>query len=405
MGAFEYTAVDAGGKEQKGVLEGETAKQVRQLLREKKLFPLEVAEIKEKSNKGGLASFSIGGGISANDLSMFTRQLATLVNAAMPLETALKATAEQTDHPKIQSIVLSVRSRVMEGHTFADGLADFPRAFPELYIATVAAGAQSGHLDTVLERLADYTEARQELKQKIQQAMIYPVALTVIAILIVSLMLVYVVPKVVGVFTDTGRELPGMTAFLINSSEFLQNYGLMIAAAIAAGLFGFSRLLRNPGPKEKFDKFLLKVPLVSKLVRGANTARFTRTFSILTGAGVPVLDCLRISSEVISNLPMKYAVEEASHRIREGAPIGESLGKSGYFPPICVHLISSGEASGQLENMLGRAAVNQEREMDGLVGSLVSILGPAVIVGMGGVVTFIVLAILLPIFQLNQMVG
>ena len=404
MGAFEYIAVDAAGKEQKGVMEGETPRQVRQLLREKSLFPVEVTEVKEKQKNSGL-KISFGGGISANDLAMFTRQLATLVNAAMPLETALKAVAEQTEQPKIQSIVLSVRSRVMEGHTFADGLKDFPKAFPELYIATVAAGEQSGHLDTVLERLADYTESRQELKQKIQQAMIYPVVLTVLAVSIVSLMLVYVVPKVVGVFSDTGRELPGTTQFLIASSEFLQSYGLLLVIALIAAGLGFNRLLKNSRPKMAFDKFLLKLPLVSKLVRGFNTARFTRTFSILTGAGVPVLESLRISNEVVSSAPMKQAVEDASHRIREGAAIGESLGKSGYFPPICVHLIASGESSGQLENMLGRAAQNQEREMDGLIATLLGILEPAVIVGMGVVVTFIVLSILMPIFQLNELVG
>ena len=404
MGAFEYTAVDAAGKERKGVLEGETARQVRQLLREKNLFPLDVAEVKEKADDGHF-SISFGGGISAADLAMFTRQLATLVNAALPLETALKAVAEQTEHPKIQSIVLSVRSRVMEGHTFADGLKDFPKAFPELYIATVAAGEQSGHLDTVLERLADYTEARQELRQKVQQAMIYPAVLIVLAFGIVTLMLVYVVPKVVGVFTDSGRELPAMTRVLIGVSEFLQSYGLLLGIILVIAGFAFNRMLQYPEPRRAFDKALLKIPLVGRLVRGFNTARFTRTFSILTGAGVPVLDCLRISSEVIVNTPMKIAVEEASNRVREGAPIGASLAKSGYFPPICVHLIASGESSGQLENMLGRAAHNQEREMDGLIATMLGILEPAVIVGMGIIVTFIVLSILLPIFQLNELVG
>jgi len=404
MGAFEYTAVDAAGKETKGVLEGETAKHVRQVLRERKLFPVSVAEVAEKQASEKF-SFSFGRSISAADLAMFTRQLATLENAGMPLETALKAVAEQTEHPKVQSILLSVRSRVMEGHTFADGLKDFPKAFPELYIATVAAGEQSGHLDAVLERLADYTESRQELRQKIQQAMIYPCVLVVLALGIVSLMLVYVVPKVVGVFADTGRDLPGMTVFLIGVSDFLQNYGWVLVVLLIAGWFGFRQMLKNPDFKMRFDQFLLKLPLVGRLVRGFNTARFTRTFSILTGAGVPVLDCLRIASEVISNAPMKEAVEEASHRIREGAPIGGSLGKSGYFPPIAIHLISSGESSGQLENMLDRAAVNQEREMDGLIATMLGILEPAVIVLMGAAVLFIVLAILLPIFQLNELVS
>ncbi|MDH4021937.1 MAG: type II secretion system inner membrane protein GspF [Gammaproteobacteria bacterium] len=404
MGAFEYTAVDASGKESRGVLEGDTARQVRQLLRERQLLPLTVAEVAE-SEATRQKSFTLRPTLSASDLALVTRQLATLVQSSLPLEEALLAVSEQTESSRVKSILIGVRSKVMEGHTLADGFGDFPKAFPEIYRATVSAGEQSGHLDAVLERLADYTEGRQVLRQKIQHAMIYPVVLTVLALLIVSGMLVYVVPKVVGVFSNTGRELPGLTIFLIALSDFLRDYGLYLLIALIAAGFAARRALRRPGPRRWLDAFLLRIPLVAKLVRGSNTARFTRTLSILTGSGVPVLEALRISAAVVTNVPMREAVEGASDRVREGAPIGKSLAVGGYFPPLCVHLISSGEASGELETMLSRAAVNQEREMDGLIAALLGILEPALIVSMGVIVLIIVLAILLPIFELNQLVG
>jgi general secretion pathway protein F len=404
MGAFEYTAVDAGGKERKGILEGDTARQVRQLLRERQLLPLTVTEIAERE-ASRQQSFTLRPTMSANDLALVTRQLATLVQSSLPLEEALLAVSEQTESTRVKSVLIGVRSKVMEGHTLADGFADFPKAFPEIYRATVSAGEQSGHLDAVLERLADYTEGRQVLRQKIQHAMIYPVVLTALALLIVSGMLVYVVPKVVGVFSNTGRELPGLTLFLIALSDFMREYGLLLVAALIGAAFAARRALRQPGPRRWRDALLLRIPLVAKLVRGSNTARFTRTLSILTGSGVPVLEALRISAEVVTNVPMREAVEAAATRVREGAPIGKSLAAGGYFPPLCVHLISSGEASGELEAMLTRAATNQEREMDGLIAALLGILEPALIVSMGIIVLVIVLAILLPIFELNQLVG
>jgi len=404
MGAFEYTAVDPSGKEKKGVIEGDTPRRVRQALRERDLLPLSINEIAEKeSSKKQI--FPARRALSANDLAIITRQIATLVHSGIPLEEALTAVGEQNDKPRIKSVIMGVRAKVMEGHTLADGLADFPKAFPEIYRATVLAGEQSGHLDAVLERLADYTESRQELRQKIMNAMIYPIVLTVLAFSIVSLMLVYVVPKVVGVFANTGQELPALTTALIALSDFLRDYGVFVLILIGILAWVARRALQPPGPRRKFHIFLLRLPVVGKLVRGLNTAQFTRTFSILTGSGVPVLESLQISAEVISNLPMRDGVEEAAARIREGAAIGKSLAASGHFPPLCIHLISSGEASGQLEMMLGRAAANQEREMDGLIAALLGILEPALIVGMGGVVLVIVLAILLPIFELNQLVG
>ncbi len=403
MGAFEYTAVDLAGRRSKGVLEGDTARQVRQLLRDRKLLPLQVAEVAEKE-AGASRGIGLRRGISAMDLALFTRQLATLVRSGMPLEESLLAASQQTERPRLKSIVLGVRSRVMEGHALADGLADFPQAFPEIYRATVAAGEQSGHLDTVLERLADFAENRQLVRQKISHALIYPVFLTSMAFLIVALLLVYVVPKVVGVYDNIGQDLPALTRGLISLSDFMRANGVYLLI-LAAGLVWLARrILRQEGPRRRCHETLLRLPLVGRLTRGANTARFTRTFSILVGSGVPVLEALRIAGAVVSNLPMRDGVEEAAARVREGAPIGKSLAARELFPPMTIHLISSGEASGELEAMLERAAANQERELDSTIAAMLSIMEPMLILGMGVLVLIIVLAILLPIFELNQLV-
>lgn len=402
MGAFDYKAVDSSGKPVQGVLEGDNARQVRQLLREKHLLPLEVTEVAEKEKKRHKLGFRKG--ISAPDLALFTRQLATLVQAGLPLEEALRAVSQQTEKSRVSSILMGVRSRLMEGHPLAVGMADFPMAFPEMYRATVAAGEQSGHLDMVLERLADYTESRQILRQKLSSAAIYPIVLSVMAILIVTGMLVFVVPKIVGIFDDSNQKLPFLTTALISVSHAIRDYGLLGLVAIAGGVFAFKRWLRQKSAQRLVHGFLLRLPLVARLVRGFNNARFTRTLSILSGSGVPVLESMRIAGSVIANLPMWEAVEEATMRVREGATISHSLAARGLFPPMTVHLIASGEASGKLDEMLERAAENQERELDGLIGVMLSILEPALIIVMAIFVFIIVIAILLPIFQLQQIV-
>jgi general secretion pathway protein F len=342
--------------------------------------------------------------VSSADLALFTRQLATLVRAGLPLEESLLAVSQQTEKPRVQSIVLGVRARVMEGHTLADGFAEFPRVFPEIYRATVAAGEQAGHLDNVLERLADYTEGRDQLRQKVLTALLYPIVLTVICFAIVSALLVYVVPQVVSVFEASKAKLPLATRVLIATSGFLRSYGLYLLIAVVIAVVLFRRWLRNPTARRRFHRFQLRLPLVGKLVRGFNTARFTRTFSILSASAVPVLEALRIAGEVVTNLPMRDAVADAAARVREGAPIGRSLAVSRLFPPMTIHLISSGESSGELENMLERAAISQERELDGLLGAMVGLLGPMLIVIMGLFVMGIVFAMLLPIFEINSLI-
>ena len=403
MGAFEYTALDAAGKERTGILEGDTPRHIRQLLREQQLLPVAVAEVAQKEAKRQ-RSFNLMRRVSSADLALFTRQLATLVRAGLPLEESLLAVSQQTEKPRVQSIVLGVRARVMEGHTLADGFAEFPRIFPEIYRATVAAGEQAGHLDNVLERLADYTESRDQLRQKVVAAMLYPIVLTVLCFAIVSALLVYVVPQVVSVFESSKAKLPLMTQMLIATSGFLRAYGIYLLIGIGLAVVLFRRWLRNPDARRRFHRLQLRLPLVGKLARGFNTARFTRTFSILSASAVPVLEALRIAGEVVTNLPMRDAVAEAAARVREGAPIGRSLAASRLFPPMTIHLISSGESSGELEGMLERAAISQERELDGLLAALVGLLGPVMIVCMGLFVMGIVFAMLLPIFELNQLI-
>jgi general secretion pathway protein F len=403
VSAFEYTALDVTGKERKGILEGDTPRHIRQLLREQQLLPVAVAEVAQKEARRQ-RSFSLSRRVSSADLALFTRQLATLVRAGLPLEESLLAVSQQTEKPRVQSIILGVRSRVMEGHTLANGFAEFPRIFPEIYRSTVSAGEQAGHLDNVLERLADYTEGRDQLRQKVLGAMLYPIVLSVICFGIVSALLVYVVPQVVSVFQASKAKLPLITQLLILISGFLRSWGIYLLIGGILAVVGFQRWLRNPAARRQFDRLLLRLPMVGRLARGFNTARFTRTFSILSASSVPVLEALRISGEVVTNLPMRDAVADAAARVREGAPIGRSLAASRLFPPMTIHLISSGESSGQLEAMLERAAISQERELDGLIAAMVGLLGPILIVVMGLFVMGIVFAMLLPIFEMNNLI-
>ncbi len=408
MGAFEYVVLDEKGRERKGVAEGDTARQVRQNLREKGLIPLQITAASQKASaepgKSRMASRLIQRGISTTELALITRQMATLVQAALPLDEVLTAIANQAEKQRIRSMMFAVRSKVMEGHTLAAGLGEYPKVFSDLYRATVDAGEKSGHLDTVLERLADYTENQQELQGKVRQALIYPAFLSVFAIAIVIFLMTNIVPQVVSVFEDIGQELPGLTRSLIAISDFVIAYGLYMLTGVIALIIGIRTLLKQARFLERYHRWLLRVPLIQKLVRGLNTALFTRTFSILTGSGVTVLESMRISAQVVVNLPMRRAILEATERVREGSGIKKSLERSKLFPPMTLQLIASGENSGNLEQMLDRAATQQEREQVTLIAYIVGIFEPAIILTMGVLVLLIVLGILLPIFDLNQLV-
>jgi general secretion pathway protein F len=403
MAAYEYTALDVAGRERRGILDGDSARQVRQLLRDQSLLPVTVTEVSDAAPTQAF-SFSFGNRIRVADIALLTRQLSTLVRSGIPVEEALLAVSQQSEKPRVRSVVAGVRARVMEGRTLAEGLGAFPTVFPEIYRATVSAGEQSGHLDTVLERIADYAENRQILQQKIRNAMIYPVLLTIICLGIVGLLLGYVVPEVVRVFEAGERELPILTRMLISASDFLRAWWWLMLVVIAGAVWGFRRWLRDPAARYRYDAFKLRLPLIGRVTRGNNAARFARTFSILTSSTVPVLEALKIAADVVTNTPMRRAVQDAAVRVREGAPIARSIGASKLFPPMLVHLVASGETSGELEAMLERAADNQERELDGVVNTAVGILGPLMILLMGGFVFVIVIALLLPIFELNQLV-
>ncbi len=403
MPAYEYKALDSKGQEETGILEGDTARQIRQLLRDSNLTPLEVNQV-EKSEKNNQLKTRRAGRVKAADLALLTRQLATLVQSGSPLEEALATTAKQTEKRNVKHILSAVRSRVVEGFSLADGFKMFPSVFPDMYRATVSAGEQSGHLDAVLERMADYTESRQQTQQRISTAMFYPAILTVLSIAIVAGLLGFIVPKIVDVFDNVGQELPVMTQMLIAVSDFVRAYGIIIGIGLILAFIIFKQLIKIPKWRYKYHNFLLKVPIIKKMVRGLNTARFARTLSILASSGVPILDAMSISAQVVQNLPMRKAVTDAAVKVREGMAINRALEQSGYFPPMTVYLIASGESSGRLDDMLERAAIQQERETDAMLTNMLGIFEPMLILIMGGVVLLIVLSILLPILNLNQLV-
>lgn len=404
MAAYDYVALDSNGRKKRGVLEADSSRQIRQLLRDKGWMPLEVDESSAKQQRKQLSDL-LGPGISVNDLALITRQLATLVQGALPLEESLNAVAQQTEKPAIRSMLLAVRAKVLEGHSLAKSLAEFPRAFPELYCATVAAGEQSGYLDKVLNRLADYTESSSESRQKIKLALLYPIILLLLSILIVSGLMVYVVPDVVEVFVDSGQQLPALTVGLITISDFLRSYGILLLALILAAALAFRFALTKPSFRLAYDRRLLELPLVGRVSRGINTARFASTLSILTSSAVPLVEALKISGEVLSNRWLKVKVKEVTQQVTEGGSLHASLQQAGYFPPMMIHMIASGESSGELDMMLERVAANQEREIQGFIAVMLGLFEPLMLLFMGACVLLIVLAILLPILNINQLVG
>lgn len=412
MAAFEYVALNAKGRNEKGLIEAETARQARQLLRDRSLMVTELKEVAEQ-NIGSSKNESAGGGLfkrstgslSSAELALFTRQLATLFRSGLPLDEALTVVAQQSESPKVQRITLGIRSRVTEGDSLASALEQFPGAFPILFRATIEAGEQAGKLDHVMERLADYVERAQEMASKVTQAAIYPIIMLVVATGVVMGMMTYVVPQVVEVFEGINAELPLLTRGMIGLSDFLrQAWPVLIFGGIAV-VWLFRRTLRsNEAFRRSWHQRQLGWPVIGRIVRGANTGRFMRTLGILFGSGVPILEAMRIGTQVVENLPMREAIEEAAKRVREGAGLGRSLAASKLFPPIVVHLVSSGESSGRLGEMLERAADNQEKEVELRIGVLMKLMEPVMTVVMGGIVLVIVLAILLPIFDLNTLV-
>ncbi|OOE90458.1 type II secretion system protein GspF [Salinivibrio sp. AR647] len=410
MGAFDYQALDARGRKRKGVIEADTARQARQQLRDKGFTPLDVnATRRQRVNQKASASQPLfsqrNRGIRTQELSLITRQLATLIDASMPLEECLKAVAEQAEKPRIGSMMTSVRARVMEGYTLADALADYPQVFNELYRAMIAAGEKAGYLSTVLSRLADYVENRQRIQSTLLQAMLYPAILTFFSVVIVAFLLATVVPDIVGQFVQTGQALPASTQFLLNASDFITDWGIWVVSALILIGVSIRALLKDTQRRLVWDKKILSLPVIGRVARGLNTSRFARTLAICTASAIPLLDGMKVAAQVMSNQYVRMRVLEAADKVREGASLRVALDQSRLFPPMMLHMIASGERSGDLEPMLSRAADNQDKDFEAQVNVALGIFGPLMIVLMAGLVLFIVVATLMPIIAMNDMVG
>lgn len=406
MAAFEFTALDHQGKQHKGTLEADSSRQVRQMLRDKQWTPLAVSSLADRRRPDAAGNkLWLRRGMSAIELATVTRQLATLIQAAMPVEEALNAVAAQQEKRRIKNLLLAVRSRVLEGYTLAKSLEAFGDVFPSMYRATVAAGEHSGHLDRVLDRLADYTEARMRSGQKVQQALIYPIILMVASVGIVGFLLGFVVPDVVKVFLDSGQELPLITELLISASAGLQTWWPVLLGVLVVLMVSLRYLLQKESIRLAWHQILLTPPLIGRFVRTANAARFASTLSILTRSGVSLVEALVIAAQVVSNDAIRLAVQGAAKRVSEGSSLNKALAETAYFPPLMLHMIASGEATGELDQMLERTAQNQQMELEGRITVMLGLLEPLMLVFMGGVVMLIVLAILLPILNMNQLLN
>lgn len=406
MAAYEFVALDASGRQQRGVQEADSVRQLRQQLRDRGWAPLRVNQTTSASRTATVGSrrWSWRRGISPLDLAMLTRHLETLVGAGLPIEEALHAAAQQAHKPRLRSMMMAVRARVLEGHSLAQALGEFPGAFDDLYRSTVAAGEHSGHLEQVLGNLAEFTERRQESGQNVQMALLYPIMLVLISLLIVAGLLAYVVPEIVSVYRDTDQALPLLTRTLIALSDLLRQWGaLLLLLLTGAGLL-LRHALRRPPVRWRVHHALLHAPLLQGLVRGQNASRFANTLAILTGSGVPLVEAMAIAAKVVDNRVMQARIETATRRVAEGSALHAALDEAGYFPPLMLHMVASGEASGSLDSMLGRVARHLDRDLQRRVTVFLELFKPLTLLVMGALVLLIVLAILMPILNLNQLV-
>ena len=403
MPAYKFEALDAGGKSTTGLLDAESAKAARAQLRAQSLVPLEVTQVASAGTTGQGLQFKRRV-FNSTSLTVWTRQLSGLVGSGLPLERALTALSEEAEDPRQRELVAHLRSEVNGGSTFARALASAPREFDEVYRGVVAAGEQSGALGGVLERLADDLEGRQELKGKLIGATLYPAIVSLIAVVIVIFLVTYVVPQVATVFASSKRSLPALTIAMLGISAFLRNWGWLVLLALVGGLGVLLLMLRNEVFRQSFDAGWLNLPLIGKLSRGYNAARFAGTLAMLAGAGVPILKALQAAAETLSNRAMRADAMEALVQVREGAPLASALAGKKRFPGILAMFSRLGEQTGQLPLMLDRAARQLGTEVQRRAMQMATILEPLLIVAMGGVVMLIVLAVLLPIIQLNTWV-
>lgn len=405
MPAFRYEAVDAIGTTEKGVVNADSARAVKSDLRRQGLTPIAVEAIAAQVDASGQTRRrAFGDRLSTPELALFTRLLASLLAASLPLEQAFSALLEQAERPYVRDLVASIRSEVMSGASLSDALARHPRDFADIYRALVASGEQIGQLSRVLTRLAEYLERRNALVQKVRLAFTYPAIVTVVAFLIVIFLLTYVVPQIVSVFASTKQKLPLLTALMLAVSAFVRNYGWMVLVVIAVLSFSWRAALKEAAIKRRWHMWLLTAPLYGKFERSLNTARFASTLAITTGSGVPILRALQTSRDTLSNVAMREQVEEATTRVREGVSLARALAAHKHFPPILIHMIRAGEVTGDLPAMLDRASSIQEQDLERRALTIAVLLEPALILSMGVVVLLIVLAVLMPIIEINQLV-
>ncbi len=400
MQAYEYQALTDTGSTARGVVQADSARAARAQLRERGLIPLEVQGVDE-----GQRSSGAGFGGQGRERALLLRQLSTLLTAGLPLEEALSVLVEQADQSRSRRQLGAIRARVMEGQSLSAAMAEQPRLFPPLYSASVAAGERAGALDSVLDRLAGFAEQREEMRRSFSLALVYPVVLTVIAIAVVWGLIGFVVPRVVGVFDQASRELPLLTRSLLGLSDFVAGWGWLVLIVLV--LLGFAAVvaLRQPGIRQRFDARLLNVPVLGRLARSRETATLTRTLAILVASTVPLVDALRVAGEVIGNRQIRADVATAGAQVREGVSLTRALGQFDWLPPMARRLLAGGERSGELAPMLEQAARLQERELQAASQLLLAVLQPALILLVGLVVLYIVLAIMLPIMSMSQLLS
>lgn len=401
MGAFEFEALNSQGRAEKGVLQADTARLARQQLRQRGLSPLAVTALRASEQQRSTR----GGRVSSVELAILMRQLSTLTAAGTPIEEALSTASEQSEKRRVKRVLAGVRAGIAEGQSLAEAMNLYPRTFPKIYRASVDAGERSGNLGAVLERLAEYAESRDELRRGTLLAAAYPVALVILSILIVAGLMTYVVPEVIAVFDQAQDELPALTRGMIAISDFLTEWGALLFAGLVATAGAIAVALRQPQLRLGWHRILQKLPLVGRIGTAINTARFTRTLSILVASSVPVLESLGIAAQVIRNRAMKEGVNQAAASVREGQSLHQALTASGYFPPMTTRLVATGESGGRLAELLDSAAEHQEKEVRTSTAVLMTVIEPIMILLVGALVLTIVLAILLPVLELNQRIS
>jgi general secretion pathway protein F len=403
--AFRYEAVDVAGATKKGIVNADSPRAARSDLRTQGLVPIKVDAITSQVDESGKTRrVSFGDKLSTNELALFTRQLASLLEASLPLEQAFSALQEQAERTYMRDLIASIRSEVMGGASLSDALSHHPRDFADIYRALVASGEQIGQLSRVLSRLADYIERRNAMVQKVKLAFTYPAIVTIVAFAIVIFLLTYVVPQIVSVFANTKQQLPFLTVMMLAISDFVRNYGWIVALIVIGLFMMWRRALKNPDIKLRWHTWLLNAPLYGKFERSLNTARFASTLAITTGSGVPILRALQTSRDTLSNVAMREQVEDATNQVREGVSLARALSAYKHFPPMLIHMIRAGEVTGELPAMLDRAANAQEQDLERRAMTIAGLLEPALILAMGVVVLLIVLAVLMPIIEINQLV-